>query len=131
MTTLDLDTLTPLLQSLDWQAYLPTFTLLLNRFEGTEEWLDDADCLPGYLLAWLIALNGRQPTIRTLLPLRHSPLLRLRVFHASDHTDWDYRQTSFQDFMAQPTTVYFAPQLPRPIKPLTQCRGFLKQHATG
>lgn len=117
-----------------WQAYLPAFGVLLQRFAGTEAWLDgEADSLPACLLAWLAAMaDDNQPKSRVvpLLALRSWPLLHFRA--ASDDKVWDYRQCSFQQFVGEAgeagIKVWFSPS--RQAYPtLSLSLDFLRQHA--
>lgn len=131
MTTTD--TINALLQQLGWQAYIPAFALLLQRFAGTEDWLEqDHDSLPECLSCWLASLVGEQPKplgLVALCALRRWPLLYFRAYACDAY--WDYRQCSFHEFCQQAgeqgITVWFSPH--RAAFPtLLQGLGFLRQH---
>lgn len=117
-----------------WQAYLPAFGLLLQRFAGTEVWLDgEADSLPACLLSWLAAMTDKsqsKPLSQSLMALRGWPLLHFRA--ASHDRLWDYRQCSFHQFVGEAgeagIRVWLSPSR-RAYPTLSQSLGFLRQHA--
>ncbi|MBU1722232.1 MAG: hypothetical protein KJ892_00085 [Gammaproteobacteria bacterium] len=129
------NTLHSLLAPLGWQAFLPAFELLLQRFAGTEAWLDEgADSLPECLMQWLATMTdaeGRPKPLRlALLALRGWPLLSFRA--AAQGRLWDYRHCSFSQFVQEAgeagITVWFSPRR-RAFPGLCQGLGFLRQHA--
>jgi hypothetical protein len=120
------------LQQLGWQAYIPAFAMLLQRFEGTQEWLEqETDTLPECLCAWLASLVGAnaKPLPLALFALRSWALLYFRAADASKR--WDYRQCSFMAFwqQAQEQHIDVWDDIHRVARPtLGQGLGFLRQH---
>jgi hypothetical protein len=143
-----IDTINTHLHRLGWQAYIPAFAELLQRFEGTQderEWGND-NTLPECLCAWLASLTGEepQPSRLALFAVRHWQWLH---FHAeASGIRWDYRRCSFTAFCqqsgGQSITTRFVqtqchhPELSRslgwlrrtPFPTLAQGLGFLRQH---
>jgi hypothetical protein len=91
------------LHQLGWQAYIPAFAELLQRFEGTQDEREEEgdDTLPECLCAWLATLTWDDARSRrlSLLALRHWKWLYFRAKAGS--TEWDYRQCSFTGFCQQ------------------------------
>jgi hypothetical protein len=135
------------LHQLGWQAYIPAFAELLQRFEGTQDEREEEgdDTLPECLCAWLATLTWDDARSRrlSLLALRHWKWLYFRAKAGS--TEWDYRQCSFtgfcQQFGGQVSTWFIQIHIrhstlthsfgwePREAKPtLAQGLGFLRQH---
>lgn len=124
------------LQQLGWQAYIPAFTELLSRFDGTEDsWLIPPDSLPECLLAWLQSLQDNpRPLPVALLEVRRWPAIHFRVAN-SDGQEWDYREESFQAFgfgsHPNPTYRYWISHTRRPPGRLRRAVGFLRSIANG
>ncbi|MDD5395549.1 MAG: hypothetical protein PHE17_21205 [Thiothrix sp.] len=136
------------LHQLGWQAYIPAFAELLQRFEGTQEEREQEgdNTLPECLCAWLATLTWENAKSRrlALLALRHWKWLYFRA--KVGVAEWDYRQCSFTGFCQQSgeqgITTWFVqtqchfPALARSLglprrtaKPtLAQGLGFLRQH---
>lgn len=100
MTDTTTEQLTQHLHRLGWQAYLPAFMVLLDRFDGTELWFNDEehDSLPYCLLTWLASLSstGAKPLPLALFAVRHWPVVAFRA--SIDGQLWDYRKLTFQQF---------------------------------
>ncbi|MDD5395332.1 MAG: hypothetical protein PHE17_20095 [Thiothrix sp.] len=126
------------LHQLGWQAYIPAFAELLQRFEGTENYLEtadgqpvtDEDTLPCLLSRWLESMtcDNPKPIRLALFALRHWCVLYFRA--KANGQLWDYRKIPFHPFcQAQglPITTWTAScRVADPT--LAQGLGFLRQH---